>query len=391
MPKKDFNQAKEEFNEMLNEIERTFKPFKTLDPPQVDWQLYALLKRLGLNKYEIHAYISLVMEHPQTITQLSKNTAIPQPRAYDVLGSLVKYGLAEENTQSSGKYKRRTKIFRPLPPEEGLGNLMSFFEYAKEEALEHFKRVVEPIKATYGGIWEIKNKVNLINAAKRVINEAESEILVVSEFTLLEHIIRDLKKVHNEKNITISLVTKYEDVGSRNEDLSILTWISFLKLKYRRIFSMPYMIVDRKYALQWNTHSFTGQEVENIHIIQTLIDHFFFSNWQIGKRYSRMQELEMSRKYPLALVNIQTAIDEINLIDNPLNHPQVEVHGYLSQSGEKIHVKGEVIRTDTNWSSGTFSILLKTDNGEELTIGGMLASIESITAEKFIIYENKVV
>ncbi|MFX0123521.1 MAG: TrmB family transcriptional regulator [Candidatus Hodarchaeota archaeon] len=374
--------AIKELEETLTEIERKIKSFKILDLPQVDWQLYALLRRLGLTKYEIQAYVALVAKGPQTISQLTgsgSRTGIPQPRAYDVLGSLVKYGLVEEYT--TGKEKRRTKIFRSIPPKEGLNNLMTFFLYAKDQALTQLETLMVKEESSYGGIWEISSKDYIVRAAKRVIKQAHIEILIVGEINFLKKIITTLKSIQKQRGILISVIIKSEK-DSHAED--ILDWVKFLKIRYRPTFSMGYIVVDRQRAVQWTRTMSIGQEIENLEVIHTLIDHFFFSNWHIGRSLTDVYNKGLQRRYPLSTINIQTAIDEIEFLFQQNHTPYVEVNGVIISSGKKKNLKGKVIRTEKNWGAGTFSIIVDS-NGKEWSIGGMLASIEDITANSIII------
>ncbi|MFW9906386.1 MAG: TrmB family transcriptional regulator [Candidatus Thorarchaeota archaeon] len=378
--------AIKELEDTLIEIERKIKSFKILNLPQVDWQLYALLRRLGLTKYEIQAYIALVSMGPQTISQLTgseSKTGIPQPRAYDVLGSLVKYGLVEECT--TGKMKRRTKIFRAIPPKEGLNNLMTFFLYAKDKALSQLETLMLKEESSYGGIWEISSKEYIVRAAKRVIKRAQYEILIVGELNFLKKIIPTIKSIQRQKQILVSIITKSERNGQVEE---ILEWIKFSKIRYRPAFSMGYIVVDRLRALQWTRNMSIGQEIENIEVIHTLIDHFFFSNWHLGRSLTDIYNKGLQRRYPLTTINIQTAIDEIEFLFQQNHIPYVEVSGTIITTGKKKNLKGKVIRSEKNWGAGTFSIIMNS-NGKEWSVGGMLASIEDITADAVIIdYEH---
>ena len=377
--------AKSDLEETLNDIEKKIKSFKSLDPPQIDYKLYALLRRLGLTKYEILAYVALVQRGTQTVSQLTASkskTGIPQPRAYDVLGSLVNYGLVEEKI--TGKETRRTKEYRAVPPEEGLENFMNFFMFAKNRALEELNSIMpeEEEEKENGGIWSINHQENILRAAKRLIFNAKYEVLLVSEFNILERLIPDLKQCHEKKGITISVIIK----EGYNQVENLLDWVKFLKLRFRTIFSMPYLIIDRKYALQWDRDKQNlGQEIENRDIVRTLIDHFFFSNWRIAHPFNDHLNPETVRLYPLHLVNILTAAEEVNLILEKNYSPKLIIYGKITKTGEKVKLKGIALSSKIDWKTGTFNILIRKDDGEELTVGGMLASIEDITADQIII------
>ncbi|MFX0063168.1 MAG: TrmB family transcriptional regulator [Candidatus Hermodarchaeota archaeon] len=377
MTSKDSGTARNELDAIIREIERKIKSFKTLNQPQVDWKLYALLRRLGLTKYEILAYVALVeAEKPLTILQLigkGSKTAIPQPRAYDVMGSLIKYGLVEE-ASGSGK----PKLYRSVPPEVGLENLMDFFTFAKKAALDSLKKLERPKSPSHGRIWEVKEQTNIRNAIKRIASQAKHEILIVADFEVIKELWSSIKKLYEEKNILISLVL-HKKPNYVNE---ILDWNEYAKIRFRSTVSMPYLIADRNYAIQWGIKTFTSnsnnvaQIIENQEFIATLIDHFFFTNWKT----SEALPTDLNRKYPITTVHIQTAIDEINVILEKKGVAEVSIEGH-SQAGEKVHIEGKVVHAEDNWNTGIFSITLDSN----VTIGGMLARIEDIIAEKISI------
>ncbi|MFX0093875.1 MAG: TrmB family transcriptional regulator [Candidatus Hodarchaeota archaeon] len=369
--------AKKELDATVGEIERKIKSLKTLNIPQIDWKLYALLRRLGLTKYEILAYVALVEAgKPLSVSELigkESKTGIPQPRAYDVLGSLIKYGLVEE-----AKTSKKAKLYRTIPPEEGLENLMRFFVYAKETALKKLKQLEGTKQPHYGGVWEIVRQDNIVSAIKRIILKAENEILIVGSVELIKKIAPTLKEAHDKKRLIISVVLhKKRDFVNQ-----IWDWAQFMRIRFRSSISMPYLITDRGFAIQWGVKTFSSssndvrQIIENREIIATLIDHFFFSNW----KNSEILPYERPRIYPIKTVHIQTAVDEINSILDKKQTAQVIVEGY-SKAGEKTRLKAKVIRTEANWNTGIFSVFLDS----KISVGGMLATAEDVSAERIMI------
>ncbi|MHA1448972.1 MAG: TrmB family transcriptional regulator sugar-binding domain-containing protein [Candidatus Hodarchaeales archaeon] len=387
-----FLTAQNDLNETLDEIERKIRSFKSLDSPLVDWQLHALLRRLGLNKYEILAYVALVLRGPQTIAEITgkvSRTGIPQPRAYDTMGSLIQYGLVEEGKRG------KTKVFRAIPPDEGLVNLMNFFIFAKEQALNILKTQMQIEEPSYGGIWEIKSQYNIIQRAKRIISLAEKEILLVADIEVVSKILPALLDIKKKKHIIISIVMKFE--GEKNIEM-IFDWFSHMKIRSRRAFSMPYLIIDRKYALLWQKKSFqvtlpqnaVGQIIENEEIIETIIDHFFFTNWKTAKILTDDLDKDLIRTYPLSLCNIATCIDEVELLLRRNLDPEVTVEGYRTGYSEKVCISGVAVRTESNWDNGIFSIYIKDSQNKTWTVGGMLASFEDISADKIVVKPKKI-
>lgn len=401
---KETSEAKISLKSKLDEIEKLFKDLKSLDSPLVDWQLYALLRRLGLNKYEILAYIALVVNGPQTISQLTgmvSKTGIPQPRAYDIMGSLIKYGLIEESSSTMGKSIKRgstkAKIFRAIRPDEGFENYMSFFLEAKDIALEKLMLLSKNIDRSYGGVWDI-SKNSIINTAKRIISESDHEILIVANENIVKRLKKVLKAIHVEKSVKISVVLRKEVKKAKNgkDSLDKLAWFSFMTIRERMLFLMPYILVDRKFALMWHkdifeeqvTSTSTGQLIENMEIVETLIDNFFVTNWNTAKSLTpNVLNDELERNYPLSCCHIQNAIDEIEFLRERKEDVLVTAEGTNLKSGEKDIISGTVIKTHKNWDKKIFTIFLDV-NGKETTVGGMESVNEDIGAD-IIIIEKK--
>lgn len=395
--------AKNSLKGKLDEVEKLFKDFKSLDSPLVDWQLYALLRRLGLNKYEILAYVALVVNGPQTISQLTgmvSKTGIPQPRAYDIMGSLIRYGLIEESSSTIGKSIKRgstkAKIFRAIMPDEGLENYMSFFLTAKEHALEKLMFLSKHEDRSYGGVWDI-SKNSIINTAKRIINEAEHEILIVAGENIVKKLKKPLKEIHQQSAVNISVVLRKESFKAMNgnDQVDKLGWFSYMAVRQRMLFLMPYILVDRKYALMWHKDVFqdkvtvtsTGQLIENIDIVETLIDNFFVTNWNTANILTDELNKDLERNYPISCCHIQTAIDEIEFLKSQNKKVTITVEGINLKTGEKDSLTGEVVKTQKNWEKKIFTIYMNVD-GKEISIGGMKSVQEYMGADVIFINQN---
>lgn len=368
------SKALEEFKKSLN--------FKSANIPDTNWRLHALLRRLGLTKYEIQAYIALIQGGTQTVSEIVKKTGIPQPRAYDTLFSLVKYGLIE---QKVGREKKTTKEFRPVDPSRGLENLFSFFTFAKDQAIIELDKLAKTHREFHSGIWEVHNKSNIVITAKSMINKAKYEILIVANVSAFKELIDVLISAIKRK-VNISWVSSLEvDFDSR----IILDYGGFLRIKQRKGFSMPYIIIDRSQALQWGIRTFDhgvdhefvlAQVIEQTELIHTLIDHFFFSNWYLGKPTSIIFKESF---LPKTFVHIQSAIEEIEYHLQHNQIPRVKVVGFYTKSGRSVSISGKISKINYKWTNGLFSIFLIPDEGEdEISVGGIGAQYERITAEE---------
>jgi sugar-specific transcriptional regulator TrmB len=123
------------------------------------------LYNLGFSKYEITAYLTLVANHPVNGSQLSRMSAIPRAKIYDVLRSLKGKGAVTEVGQ--GQYA-------PLPPEE----LFSRLRHNLETSIEHLENKIKAAADTsrYDYVWTLQGYTPAIEKARAMIQGARQEI-----------------------------------------------------------------------------------------------------------------------------------------------------------------------------------------------------------------------
>ncbi len=375
----------------LEEYKQLLQQYKTANFPEANLRLHTLLRCLGLQKYEIQVYIALVedLNQESNVTQIVKKSGVPHPRAYDTLKNLVKYGLitAKTRVDKVGDLdpKRMPVTYRAFEPSIGLENLFAFFTFAKEEAKKEIKKLANLQVRSESGIWEIIGWDNIINTIKLMIDETTHEILLTADLFFLQKIRHALIAAAG-RNVLISCVSILEegaDLGYFLEDMP------FLRMKYRKHYPMPYIILDRSHAIQWNFSTFDkhrqsdpeftrAQVIAQQELVDTLIDHFFFLNW----RYGQIMEKFPETSFPVTLIHSITTVEEVERYSTKGTKIFAHVRGFRTNSGETIHIKGTVIRYYKNWDSGVFTVYLKTDDGSEVSVGGFGATYEDVAADQ---------
>ncbi len=379
--------------DVLEEFKQLLQQYKSAHIPEANWRLHALLRRLGLTKYEIQAYITLVESggNEQNVTQIVKKTGIPHPRAYDTLRNLVKYGLITPKTQIdkiTEDQKRTAKSYRAFEPAIGLGNLFAYFTYAKEEAVKELEKLFISMTEFESGIWEILGRDNIINIINIMITKAKHEILISADVPFIQ-MLKDSLISASKRKVIISCVSNFEE-GTDTD--FFLEGLNFLRLRRRPSFPMPYIILDRSRAIQWNFKGFElhkpmdpefvrAQVIDEIDLIDTLIDHFFFLNWRLGKPITVFRDTPL----PSTFIHIVNMVEEIERLLNKSLTPQIVVKGKNAKIGEPILKVGRVSRLYKNWESGIFTIYIETDQGVELSVGGFGAIYEDIAADQITI------
>lgn len=381
--------------EALKDFKESFQRYKTANIPDVNWRLHALLKRLGLTKYEVQAYISLVESgQEENVTQIVKNTGIPHPRAYDTLHNLVKYGLISPKIQMTNvkskvgnKQKRIAKTYIAFSPEIGIENLFSFFKFAKNEAIVELNALTRSNTELESGNWEVHGRDNIINIIKIMLKEVKYEILISATVPFIQKLKKYLVDI-SKKKVNISCVSNF---GEGTDTDFILEGLEYVRFRGRKNFPMPYIVIDRNRAIQWNFNAFNplqsgdpqftqAQVIDKVDLIDTIIDHFFFLNWRLGKQVNSTQKIQM----PCTLIHSVSFVEIIEKLLNDNKKPQIAVKGTFIHTGEHTLKVGEVTRIYKNWETGTFAIFIETDTGD-LSFGGYAAEYEDIAAHQVTI------
>ncbi len=381
----------EHYPDALEEYKHLLQQYKSANFPEANLRLHTLLRCLGLSKYEIQVYIALVEDDNQetNVTQIVKKSGVPHPRAYDTLKNLVKYGLitakARVDKLSGQNTKRIPVTYRAFKPAIGLENLFSYFTFVKEEAKREIQKLTNLHIRSECGIWEIIGWDNIINTIKLMIDETTNEILLTSDLLFIQKIRHSLIAA-SDRNVLISCVCNFEegtDLDYLFEDLP------FLRIKSRKHYPMPYIVLDRSHAIQWNFSTFDkrrqsdpeftrAQVIDQIELIDTLIDHFFFLNWRYGKVIEKFDQIHLPVSF-IHSVNLVETVESLIKKNTPII---AKVRGSRTSTGEQVFEKGSVVRFYKDWDSGIFTIYLKTEDDSEVSIGGFGAIYEDIAADQ---------
>ncbi len=124
------------------------------------------LKDLGFNTYEAKVYIALLKKHPATGYEVSKESGVPQARAYDTLKTLETRGVVISN---DGK----PTTYLPIAPDELLNrwerSFKSSIDFLRESLPNMTNETVEPILNLRGKDSVIKRVEEMITHAKHNI------------------------------------------------------------------------------------------------------------------------------------------------------------------------------------------------------------------------------
>lgn len=124
------------------------------------------LKELGFNTYEAKVYLALLKQHPATGYEISKESGVPQARAYDTLKALEANNVV---VAMGGK----PVTYTPISPEELLDRWERSFKgnigFLRKALPSLSNETVEPVINLRGDDAVFQHAEELISRAKRTI------------------------------------------------------------------------------------------------------------------------------------------------------------------------------------------------------------------------------
>lgn len=127
------------------------------------------MKILGLNEYEIKAYLSLLSEYPVNGYNLSKSSGIPRSRIYEVLENLKNKQIVFE------EQGEKAVIYYPIEPALLIEKMKSTFGRVLEN-VDTYTRKLYSSKKIDNNLTVIKGTKNIIDFSNLLISQAVERI-----------------------------------------------------------------------------------------------------------------------------------------------------------------------------------------------------------------------
>ena len=128
--------------------------------------LISKLKELGLNSYEAKVYLALLKHHPATGYEISKESGVPQARAYDTLKAL-------ESNKVVVAIGGKPVTYMPVRPDELLDRWERSFQgsikYLRDALPSLADETVEPVINMRGEESIFKHAIEMIHNARQSI------------------------------------------------------------------------------------------------------------------------------------------------------------------------------------------------------------------------------
>ncbi len=333
-------------------------------------EIKSLLKELGLNEYEVRAYLTLIRNGPLTAGELATLSKVPQPRIYDVIRTLMAKGFV---TTSQG----RPKQVIPLSPD----SVMDAIKRRYDEKIETLKAALEKLytpRGEIGSVTVVKSRITLEEYIRRAIKNSRFHLSIAVPMELLDRLEDDLGVKRDSVRINLF-------VYGEGEVPPIAT-----EIRMREVPDPIIIIQDRDMGIYLPYEALTagsslhgyGLVIHDNNLLFMLDRYFYHALWPTGRVvYREERALRLPREY----IHIRELVSDLRRFS--IQNAKVEVFGRFVRSGEPVHLVGRIVEFYEDKGKVISNITVETEDGERHVVGGWNASLEDIEAERIILFE----
>jgi len=170
------------------------------------------LREVGLTEYETTAYLHLLTAGPATASQVTRPTALPYSKIYDILTSLEKKGWIEVE---NGRPKR----YFPKPPFEALEATRLRVQSSLEENVD---QILGELQTLYGDrglqerpdIWILRGEFSIVARIREYFDETKKELMLAAAILpkpILGYLLLDIARLRSQGvNLKVLVTAKIE-------------------------------------------------------------------------------------------------------------------------------------------------------------------------------------
>ncbi len=316
------------------------------------------LSKLGLSNYEIKIYEALLLKGPMSSTDVVKETNIPQPRVYDLFGSLEKKGFIEE---SLGK----RRLFKAVP----ISNILEREKKWLESYSFNLERYVQNKKiysdSHLAFISLVEGEKHVTEKIISLIEQTEDELILSVSYDRFKEVYPSIINLE-KKGATILVLVFLEGNQKLKEKFEGNCFVRTMKAK-----PIELMITDRKHCIikveskgRDSEVALSFEEDNFIHVISYYFNHTVWKNADIYVDQVSNESIRL-RTIWLACDIIEYYLD---------NNFKINAHmkGYYLDDYRELN--GEIFKVEKiPLVRNTFFIRIK---GQEYSVGGKTSSIE---------------
>ncbi len=249
-------------------------------------KIIAILRKLGLNRYESKAYLALVSSGISTAGKLAEKSGIPRAKVYEVLRSLEKQGFAISTSTRPSKFK-------PVALPEVMGRLQdkakSEFEAKIEQISDIHAELQKNLKDVGGDeemVWILRGRDNIYNAIDKLVDESKTKVLAAtSEKGIVRKLFRHKEKLCKaaKRGVDVRLLAP---ITKSNAEI-VRDAVEDLLIQHGNSVSARFVLSDDKKGVVilhsdeegGGHHAETGLMINSPYFIKAL-GHYFQHKWE---------------------------------------------------------------------------------------------------------------
>jgi sugar-specific transcriptional regulator TrmB len=316
------------------------------------------LSKLGLSSYEIKIYKTLLLKGQMTSTEVVKETNIPQPRIYDLFGSLEKKGFIEG---SIGK----KRLYKAVP--------ISYIFERERKWLESYsfnlERYVQNMKMYSDNYLSFISLVEGVDHVSdkilSMIEQTQDEIILSVSYSRFKIIYPALVELQN-RGVTLLILVFLEGDQKLHVKFKGNYFVRTMKAK-----PIEMVISDRKQCLIKVETKRNEDEIalyfEEDNLIHVMSYYFNYTVWQNANVY-----VDNVSNESIKLRTIWLACDIVEYYIAHGFNVNAHLKGYYLDDYRELD--GEIFRVEKiPLVRNTFFMKIK---GQEYSVGGKTSSIE---------------
>jgi len=343
-----------------------------------DRTLNDLLRRFGLSDKEVDTYLSLLAHGEAKASTVADAAGVSKRYVYSVSESLAERGFVEVNDHVV------PTTIRANPPDEVINRLRSDVDAIRPGLEERFSRVERQTEQ----FEVIKSRVTVIKRIRSLLADADSEVaLSITAGHLPE--IRDALVEAVDRGVLVLLIVS--DAREVPDDIEGgLDGVASVVRTWRE--AMPTLVtVDSAAGVvappELLRRSNTDRQA--IHFSQEQLAPVIVGSF-LGNYWPAAEEVATAPPAPLPVeyANFRHTVFQVTLRRRAGETPRVTVGGRWTEDDEPAEVSGRVVESKqgmveptTNEFPVEHSLVVETDDGETVTVGGQGAFVEDVEAD----------
>ena len=337
---------------------------------EVNARLLEDLEAFGLTGVEAKTYIKLLSFGEATITMLARSMGLHAAQLYGTLEKLVQKGFVIEQPG-------RPKVYRAVEPDVALDRVLRDLSERKERLTRALSKIASQApKLATPPIWLVRGRRNVVETMQDLIDNAEIDILLSTDHSLLPSLVGNLEKAQSRGVETYILIFS---PGAPRDLLERVMRLGRVRVGRKGDFIL---ITDMDKCLYIQHAVLSSGEAGGYALLTSelsLVDlfmHNFIRQWNIARPLKDSPDVSAPHRYTchrLALADIEHLLKEGYAVE-------VVVEGVLTKEQRRCEVKGRVREVTIDPEEGIYNFLVETDDGLLLRVGGADAYVEDVAA-----------